>query len=296
MLHGILGNKRNWRTPMREIQKLRKDVRVIAVDLRGHGDSQAFDTPFSIEAAAEDLRRLLLDHLRLGNAQSDSYVLCAHSFGGKVALKYLEMCMKKNDFASTAPSRTWIVDSLPGTLPTTLRPNVSTPPCHSVGIGMVEHVLRTLQNLPKSFPSRQWLVHSLMNDHKIPRSIAEWLTTSVTDFTTANGERQYRFVFNIERIVDLYVDYCQWNAWPVVQDFLKQEKMQLHFMVAGKTQAWFNPSNECLPEDPSRPISAYDMLKQWENNQLQVHLLPNNGHWVHAEDPVAFARNIVQQL
>jgi pimeloyl-ACP methyl ester carboxylesterase len=38
-LHGILGNKKNWRTPAKEFLKLRPEYTAVTIDHRAHGGS-----------------------------------------------------------------------------------------------------------------------------------------------------------------------------------------------------------------------------------------------------------------
>ncbi|GAB3689002.1 alpha/beta hydrolase [Spirosoma flavus] len=76
-LHYFGGSALEWQTVM---NSLADQYRCIAVDLRGHGDSEAPTTSFSVETMVEDIRQLLQ---RL-NIQR--FVLIGHSMSGKVAL------------------------------------------------------------------------------------------------------------------------------------------------------------------------------------------------------------------
>ena len=75
-LHGIFVSKAQWEAQARAFSR---DHRVIACDLRGHGESPASAEPYSVQLFAEDVARLL-DGLGL-----DRVVCCGHSFGGMVA-------------------------------------------------------------------------------------------------------------------------------------------------------------------------------------------------------------------
>src|SRR5690606_35851185 len=59
-------------------------LRVIAPDLRGHGESAAPEGVYSMESLADDVRKLL-DHLGLQRV-----VLLGHSLGGYVTLAFAE--------------------------------------------------------------------------------------------------------------------------------------------------------------------------------------------------------------
>lgn len=76
ILHGLFGRRRNWQS----IQKrLASDARIIAADLRNHGESP-WDDEMTYQAMAEDIAALI-QKLDAGAA----YVI-GHSMGGKAAM------------------------------------------------------------------------------------------------------------------------------------------------------------------------------------------------------------------
>jgi pimeloyl-ACP methyl ester carboxylesterase len=77
-LHGLLGSRRNWRSVAKDMSI---SHRVFSLDLRNHGDS-FHDEDSTISSMADDLR-VWADGQGL-----DSFVLCGHSLGGKVAMKF----------------------------------------------------------------------------------------------------------------------------------------------------------------------------------------------------------------
>lgn len=76
-VHGYPLNRLMWQPQVDELSKI---VRVIAPDLRGHGDSQAAPGPYSMEMFADDLNALL-DALGI----TQKIVLCGLSMGGYAA-------------------------------------------------------------------------------------------------------------------------------------------------------------------------------------------------------------------
>lgn len=76
ILHGLFGSGSNWGRVARELSARR---RVIAVDLRNHGDSPWSETMDYTEMADDVMR--LVDHLGLRQAD-----VLGHSMGGKVAM------------------------------------------------------------------------------------------------------------------------------------------------------------------------------------------------------------------
>ncbi|MFT9848784.1 alpha/beta fold hydrolase [Aneurinibacillus sp. REN35] len=81
LLHGFCGSSTYWDSV---IPELAKDYRVIAPDLRGHGDSAASVGTYSMELFAEDCKQLL-DTLDISQA-----TLFGHSLGGYITLAFAE--------------------------------------------------------------------------------------------------------------------------------------------------------------------------------------------------------------
>ena len=80
VVHGMLGNKNNWKTPARMISE-QTGRHVYCVDLRNHGASPHVDT-MTFREMAGDIRRFIKDIVN-----HDEVVLIGHSLGGKVAMQ-----------------------------------------------------------------------------------------------------------------------------------------------------------------------------------------------------------------
>jgi pimeloyl-ACP methyl ester carboxylesterase len=105
-LHGIVGSKRNWRTPCQQFILKNPMYKGITIDLRGHGDSHSHSNDHTLDNCAQDLTKLF-NHLQI-----NPELVCGHSFGGKVVLKYLANIYKTGE--RSFPKNSWILDSLPG--------------------------------------------------------------------------------------------------------------------------------------------------------------------------------------
>jgi 3-oxoadipate enol-lactonase len=79
-IHGYPLNRTMWDS---QVKGLSSKARVIAIDLRGHGQSQAPIWITTVDTYADDLRGLL-DHLSIDNA-----VICGFSMGGYVAFAFM---------------------------------------------------------------------------------------------------------------------------------------------------------------------------------------------------------------
>jgi len=82
LIHGFGLDRSIWK-PM--VSGHFGDQRVILPDLRGHGESEAPEGPYSMCTLAEDIAGLL-DHLKI-----DKAIVCGHSLGGYVALAFAEV-------------------------------------------------------------------------------------------------------------------------------------------------------------------------------------------------------------
>ena len=80
-IHGFPLNKSMWN---KQVEELKENYRVIAYDIRGHGNSDAGDDDFSIEIFVNDLLSFM-DALKI-----DKTILCGFSMGGYIALNAIE--------------------------------------------------------------------------------------------------------------------------------------------------------------------------------------------------------------
>ncbi len=149
ILHGILGQGRNWHTLARELTTRRPDWAVVLVDLRMHGRSQGFTPPHTVAACAGDLLALRPE------LPLPLRAVAGHSFGGKVALA----------FAEEAPpdlERVFVLDATPA----------AGPPA----TGIVQ-VMTVLPAVPMPQPSREALVRAMVA-RGLPERVARWLATN----------------------------------------------------------------------------------------------------------------------
>jgi 3-oxoadipate enol-lactonase len=82
-IHGYPLGRRMWRP---QLEALLGNMRMVCPDLRGHGDSEAGQTPFTIDLHADDCVDLL-DALEI----DEPVVVCGISMGGYVALALQRM-------------------------------------------------------------------------------------------------------------------------------------------------------------------------------------------------------------
>jgi pimeloyl-ACP methyl ester carboxylesterase len=83
-IHGFPFSHKMWNFPGGQVDALSATNRVIAYDIRGHGESEVGLGHYSIELFVDDLFALM-DHLNIPKA-----VLCGLSMGGYIALRAVE--------------------------------------------------------------------------------------------------------------------------------------------------------------------------------------------------------------
>jgi len=80
-IHGFPLNKTMW---TKQVGELKKNYRVIAYDIRGHGNTDTGNDSFSIDLFVNDLL-CMMDTLNI-----DKTILCGFSMGGYIALNAIE--------------------------------------------------------------------------------------------------------------------------------------------------------------------------------------------------------------
>lgn len=251
MMHGILGSKRNWRTPARRlIQRLeRRGVAAEAytVDHRGHGESHGLPPPNDLPACARDLHS---SFEQLGVAP---HVIMGHSFGGKVALEYLKQAMAHGWHL---PRHFWVLDSLP----TTFNPKLAAQQT-------VSRIIELVTTMDGSFTGKEQ-VTEILRKHHVTGPVIQWLLTNVVP---AKEPGKYTWNFDPPVIRELFADLCTRDYIDTLRE-LSDARLptKVHLLRAGKNPAW-------LPDVMERVNGVL-------SENVLLHDMPHVGHWVHAED------------
>ncbi|MDH3655658.1 MAG: alpha/beta fold hydrolase [Myxococcales bacterium] len=242
-LHGILGNRANWRGIARRFVAARPDWGAVLVDLREHGDSLGLQAPHDLQAVTDDLAELERSlALTIGGA-------IGHSFGGKVVLEWLRS-------SANQITEAWVIDASPS-------PSISNGDSNATA-----EVLRALESLPRTWPSREAFVAALI-DAGQPKGIAQWLAMNLR--RTDDGAR--RFGPELSVIRELIEDYARTDCWDIVET--PPPGCSLGLVIGAESTA-FSPADRERAERIAK-----------RNPQVAVHLVEGAGHWVHVDAPDA---------
>eukprot|EP00898_Chlorokybus_atmophyticus_P005660 jgi/Chlat1/6095/Chrsp40S05673 len=200
LIHGLLGNGRNWRTFARRLaSELGSDWRIVMVDLRNHGQTAAlpgFDPPHTIASSASDLISL---------AESPDIaspdVVIGHSLGGKV----------------------WVLDSIPNAVQ------------ESQDIGDVPRVLRTLQQLPQEIHSRRWLVDQ-MTAKGFSKMLVDWMASNLMR-KHPDAAEPLVWTFNLEGASDMYASYRREDYVKFLEEGVPQDTA-VNIVRAERSDRW----------------------------------------------------------
>jgi pimeloyl-ACP methyl ester carboxylesterase len=213
-----------------------------------------------------------------------------HSFGGKVALTYLQQCMKLD---RAPPSQVWVLDSLPGTgtyplnaLVADKRFNVALDSCFHTGetdyasrdlTNSIETILPVVKKIPLPIHSKAQLVKDLQG-YGVALGEAQWLTTNLR--MTSKSPELYEWKMDVDVIEQLFSSFLATDLWPVVEHppATEGKDVELHFVHASKNDMW-------TPE-------LLDRLDAQQEHQVYHHLLEKSGHWVHIDNPVGLMKII----
>jgi len=175
-------------------------------------------------------------------------VIAGHSFGGKTALM----------FSQLFPGRTrqlWILDSNPGAQEPTAGNEVI-------------RVIQAVRSATTPAADRALVVQEL-TDQGLSTGTANWLATNLQ-------RRPEGFVwrFNLDAIYELMLDYFRVDLWPVLESGTADSDFRV--VVAERSDRW-------APENRLRLATMLETVRA--QGTVELHIVPNAGHWLHVDNP-----------
>ena len=278
VLHGLMGQGKNWRGPIKVLSEKLKEVlpkvrfRFHLIDIRGHGNSPRFHdyAPHTIINAAKDIERYSKHHEIVPD------VVIGHSLGGKIALEYSQSL---TSLSSSSAKKRWLVftlDSVP----------------YEVEKDMfgAEFILKATEKLPEVVPNREYL-RAQLAPLQISSGIIDWLGSNLVlanpggahvegnDDTTKTS---LTWQFDRKILRDLYESFQQTALWHALEE-KDHDDVHVHIVKAEKSSDW-------KPDAMKR----IEMLKQEE--KVSYHVLERAGHWVHSDNPIGLINILHDEL
>ncbi|XP_038714569.1 abhydrolase domain-containing protein C22H12.03 isoform X2 [Tripterygium wilfordii] len=257
LLHGILGSRKNWGTFSRKLALEFPAWQFLLVDLRCHGDSASISKrgPHTVASTALDVLKLVAQ-LRI-----TPRVLVGHSFGGKVVLSMVEQAAKP----LARPVKVWVLDATTGKVR-----------AGGDGDDHPAELISFLRKMPNEVSSKRDIVNALIQEG-FSTDVAQWVVTNLRpNGTPGSLSSRFSWVFDLEGISEMYHSYEETNLWRFVENLPRG--VHVNFLKAERSlHRW-------ALEDLQR-IHAAEELAADEAGGVEMHVLKDAGHWVHADNP-----------
>jgi len=237
-LHGILGSGVNFRSFAQAWLQRNEDWGALLVDLRMHGQSLGLPAPHTLQQAAADLEDIA--------AEIPFEGIIGHSFGGKVALAYQEICPELKHL--------WVIDANPG---------VISQPGQGQQVSDLIRIMRALQS--RRFAERKEFTDALLADGH-SKAIAQWAAMNLV----ADGDT-FRLRLDVQAIESLFSSHRSTDLWQVIER--PRGETAIHLVIAGK-------SDQYEATDKQRAKQAAQRFAK-----RHLHEIPESGHWVHVDQP-----------
>ena len=261
-LHGALGSGSNLRSLASKLAKERPEYRFCLVDLRHHGESQGAPPPNTLEACAGDLAALIE---QLGQ---EPVAILGHSFGGKAALM----------FAQLFPGRArqiWVLDSNPGRQEPT-------------AANEVIRVIAAVRATTTPAADRAHVVAQLM-EQGLSSGTSSWLATNLQ-----RKSEGFVWRFDLDAIYELMLDYFRVDLWPVLESGAADSDFRV--VVAERSDRWAPESRARLEKMLEAASKREDGASIRGSGTVELHVVPNAGHWLHVDNPAFLLELLAQNL
>ncbi len=187
-------------------------------------------------------------------------VTIGHSFGGKVVLSHAAR-------HAQGLEQVWVLDAPPG-------PGYLGGEDHEV-----LRVFRALREIPMPLARREQIVGELTS-RGLSMPMAQWMTTNLAP-VEARADAGYVFRFDLDGAERLIRDYFHWDGWPVL--LAPRKRPAIHVVRAERSDRW---DEATLARFAAVPKDVPTFL----------HMLPDAGHWLHADNPAALQSLLVSHI
>ncbi|KAH9725452.1 AB hydrolase-1 domain-containing protein [Citrus sinensis] len=136
-------------------------------------------------------------------------------------------------------------------------------------------LIHFLSKLPKEVISKQEVVNALIQQG-FSKDVAQWVVTNLKPAASFGASSSFSWVFDLEGIAEMYQSYDETNLWKLVENL--PQGVHVNFLKAERSlHRW-------ALEDIQR-IHAAEELAVDGGGGVEMHVLEDAGHWVHADNP-----------
>ena len=179
-------------------------------------------------------------------------IVCGHSFGGKVALAYATL-------RPVGLERLLILDSPAG------RGRPEEPTATEAG-----KVLTVMQRMPLPIASRAEAGRAI-EQAGVAKGVAQWMATNLRAEPTGG----YVWHFDLDALEAMLRNYREFDGYPLLES--ADRPFEIHYVRAGKSDRFTHDD-----------IARLEALAA--AGRIQLHVLPDAGHWLHVDDPDGLLR------
>ena len=316
--HNTAHGRNETKTPAKN-----SDVRSLLIDLRAHGASagrEGLRPPHTVAAAGADVVRTL--RAALGGAP---HVLAGLSLGGKVALDALARMGRDAAAAHAAaaaagngggssggsgqghhhhhhqhqqaadagsssssspphralPLHCWVLDSQPGAVPDEADAPTS-----------VARILDFISRARMPVASRAALTAAL-DAEGLPKAVAWWLASGLVPAAPGDPASPLRWGFDAAGAAQLYASYRAASYWAALE--APPPGVTLHVVRGDRSDRW-TPEMLARLEAARAAWQAAEVHDASTVGRLRLHVLPDAGHWLQADNPLGLQAMMLPSL
>ena len=203
-IHGIMGKGRNLISFASKLLKEIPNTNGLLIDLRNHGESSKHNSPFSVEACADDIVEIFHKlHIK-------PISIIGHSFGAKVALLSAHKLLEtKSVWLLDAPLSSYESQPLIKDNPTVMQ------------------IIEIMQEIKFPLENKNDLIKCLCAKN-VELSLALWMSTNLE--ARQNG---FYLIFDLQEIKEMLKSFLELDLWQTAKNLSK--RCTINFVKAQKS-------------------------------------------------------------
>lgn len=278
IVHGLLGNSRNWMTLSRQWSQQLPNWQFVLVDLPGHGEShhQLSPSRTTVTSCALDLMQTFNDTGLTPSA------LIGHSLGGKIVLAAVdEMAKQQQQVNLERELSVFALDTVPG--PWNQKDNDNDP-------DSVLKIMDFITNVESPISSRKEVFQQCL-DHGFSKDVANWMTSNIMYRKETDT---FHWIFDIDIVKAIYESHVRTNKWQTLTN--PPQNTHIHLVLGKQSSRWYDPEVQTALETAARYATNPQELEEFRctppgdslndcvEGKSSFHVV-DSGHWIHVDNP-----------